>query len=224
MPLLRWRWSCFPPFLGVLAQVGHAQTVTNPHQVALAVSADVGPYPDAFTVRCGVVPNSEADGAAVGFGAGVSAIDRPRSMVFVEADLRASAYNGSACGAISVGPSRDIDYQPTEGTPATPLLRTLLHMGLETPSSFPLILRATVGGGIIWNAHRAPIGSITVGASSNNPGARFFTELVRNVSRARMNVTEVEYLPTGPSTLVLDTEVAHPAWMALRLGVEWPLR
>jgi hypothetical protein len=210
--------------IAALTPSGHAQTPPDPHELAVALSADAGPYPDVFTVRCGVAPNSAEDGAAVGVGAGVSAIDRPRSMVFVEADLRASFYRGTACGAISVGPTRDTFYQPAAATPAVPLVRTLVHVGLETPASSPLILRATAGGGLIWGAHPAPIGSITIGASGNNPGARFFAELVQNVSRVRMNVTEEEYLPTGPTTSVLDTEVTHPAWKALRFGVEWPLR
>jgi len=105
-----------------------------------------------------------------------------------------------------------------------PLLRTLLHAGIETPPSFPLMLRATVGVGMIWNAHTAPVESMTIGAGSNSPGARFFTELERDVSRARMTVTTTELRPTGSFTTSVASEVAHPAWMALRVGVEWPLR
>jgi hypothetical protein len=104
-----------------------------------------------------------------------------------------------------------------------PLLRTLLHAGIETPPSFPLILRATVGAGMIWSGRTAPVASMTVGAGSNSPDARFFTELERDVSRVRMTVTTTEIRSTGVTTSVAS-EVAHPVWMALRMGVEWPLR
>jgi hypothetical protein len=192
--------------------------------MAVALSADVGPYPDAFAVRCGTAPNSPGDGAAIGFGAGVSAIDRPRSMVFVEADVRASVYRGDACGGnLGDGPEVRTTFLPFAGTPGMPLVRTVLHTGIETPPSFPLIVRATVGAGMIWNAHTAPVGSVTIGAGSNNPGARFFTELEWDVSRARMTVEKDAFLPTG-NTASVTNEVAHPAWMALRIGVEWPLR
>jgi hypothetical protein len=232
MSLFRWRrcWLAFcrtglrvaggGALIGILAPIARAQTEANPHQTAVAFSADVGPYPDAFTGHCGAAPNSQADGSAIGLGAGVSAIDRPRSMVFLEADLRASVYRGSACGEL-VTPGGLIDYSPMAGTPVMPLVRTLLHAGLETPASFPLMLRAAVGGGMIWNAHTAPVGSVTLGAGSNNPGARFFSELEWDVSRARMTVTREGFLPPGNTSVT--TEVAHPAWMALRMGVEWPL-
>ncbi len=208
--------------IGVPARAAHGQSSPDPHQIALALSADVGPYPDAFTVRCGTAPNSSDDGASIGLGAGVSAIDRPRSMVFVAADLRASAYRGSAC-VVNPGPLGGTSFDPVAGTPGMPLVRTLLHAGIETPPSFPLILRATVGAGMIWDGHTAPIESMTVGAGSNNPGARFFTELERDVSRVRLTVTTTDVRSTGVTTAVAS-EVAHPAWLALRIGVEWPLR
>ncbi len=209
----------------VLAPGGHAQTAgEDPHRMAVALSADVGPYPDAFTVRCGTAPNSAGDGAQIGLGAGVSAIDRPRSMVFVEADVRASIYRGSACGGnVGDGPELRTVFLPVPGTPGMPLVRTVLHTGIETPPSYPLMLRATVGAGMIWSAHTAPLGSVTIGAGSNNPGPRFFTELEWDVSRARMTVEKDVSLPTGNADS-FSTEVAHPAWMALRIGVEWPLR
>jgi hypothetical protein len=210
------------PLIGALTLGAHAQTLPDPHQVAFALSADVGPYPDAFTVRCGTAPNSPDDGAPIGLGAGMSVIDRPRSMVFVEADLRASAYRGSAC-ADNPGTLGGTSFDPAAGTPGMPLLRTILHAGIETPPSFPLVLRATVGAGMIWDEHTAPVESMTIGAGSNNPGPRFFTELERDVSRARMTVTTTELRSTGATTSV-TSEVAHPAWMALRIGVEWPLR
>jgi hypothetical protein len=206
----------------IVATSGHAQSEPDPHRMAVAISADVGPYPDAFTTRCGAAPNSSGDGAAIGLGAGASVIDRPRSMVFVVADLRASAYRGSGCDVFP-GPEGGTSFTPVAGTPGMPLVRSLLRAGLETPPSFPLILRATVGGGMIWGAHPAPLGSMTVGAGSNNPGARFFMELERDVSRARMTVTETSIWSTGVTSST-SSETAHPAWMALRLGVEWPLR
>jgi hypothetical protein len=211
--------------VGVLTAGGHAQTLPDdPHRIALALSADVGPYPDAFTVRCGTAPNSTGDGAQIGLGAGVSAIDRPRSMVFVEADVRASVYRGSACGGNpGDGPELRTAVLPFAGTPVMPLVRTLLRAGLEMPPSSPVILRATVGAGMIWNAHTAPVGSVTIGAGTSNPGARFFSELEWDVSRARMTVTKTFFGPDGNITSV-TTEVAHPAWMAVRFGVEWPLR
>jgi hypothetical protein len=38
-----------------------------------------------------------------------------------------------------------------------------------------------------------------------------------------MTVEKEVSLPTGNADS-FSTEVAHPAWMALRVGVEWPLR
>ena len=187
----------------VLTSGGHAQTVgEDPHRLAVALSADVGPYPDAFTVRCGTAPNSAGDGAQIGLGGGVLAIDRPRSMVFVEAEVRASVYRGSACGGnAGDGPEVRTTFLPVAGTPGMPLVRTVLHTGIETPPSSPLILRATVGAGMIWSARTAPLGSVTIGAGSNNPGPRFFTELEWDVSRARMTVEKDVSLPTGEHRL-----------------------
>jgi hypothetical protein len=215
---------------GAIALHVAAQSGTlDPHSRAVTFSVDVGPYPDEFTHP----GSNSACPNAFGVGAGMSAIDRPRSGMFLEAELRATmkAQLPSTCDVVVVytpapGVYSPFGFQPVSGTPGMPLLRSLLHVGLETPRDIsPVIVRGTVGVGMIWNAHPAPIGAVTLGVSSRGPAARFYAELERDVTRIRESEalfhsdTTGRLIPAGTSD-----QVAHPVWTTLRIGIEMPLR
>ncbi len=215
---------------GAIAFNVSAQSPTlDPHSRAVTFSVDVGAYPGEFTHP----GSNSACPNAFGVGAGVSAIDRPRSAVFLEAELRATmkAQFPNTCDVVlgytqAAGLFSELGFQPVSGTPVMPLVRTLLHGGFETPSELsPVIVRGTVGFGMIWNAHPAPIGAVTLGVSSRGPATRFYAELERDVTRIRESEalfrsdTTGRLIPAGTSG-----QVAHPVWTTLRIGIEMPLR
>jgi hypothetical protein len=214
----------------VLAAAVQAQN-SDPHRRAFAVSADVGGFPDAFSTHCG-----EGSDHPGGFGAGVTAIDRPRPSVIVEGELRASWMpDVSGCKAnlrvdeVSPGvfESRP-GFQPIPGTPGLKLVRTLVRAGLESPGDISPIVRAMVGGGVIWGGHRAPLGSVTVAVMSSNRGTRMFGELEYDISRARETETRNVFRADSTGETALGTNVvervAHPTWVSLRIGIEASLR
>ena len=216
--------------LAALAPRARAQN-SDPHRHAFAVSADVGGFPDAFSTHCG--ENSDHPG---GFGAGVTAIDRPRPSLIVEGELRASWMpDVFGCKAnlrvdeVSPGvfESRP-GFRPIPGTPGLALVRTLVRAGLETPSDISPIVRAMIGGGVIWGGHRAPLGSATVAVMSSNRGPRVFGEVEYDVSRARETETRNVFRADSTGETALGTHVvervAHPTWVTVRIGVEAPLR
>ena len=200
----------------------------DPHSRALTVSVDAGAYPDEFT-RAG---SNAACGSPAGLGAGVSGIDRPRSGVFLEGELRASlALVLQGCDVALVympapGVYAPLGFQPVSGTPVMPLVRTLVHGGFETPPEIsPVVVRGSVGVGMIWNAHPAPIGALKLGVSSRGSGTRIYAELERDVTRVRE--TEALFRPDTVGDLMpigTVTQVAHPVWTTLRIGIEMPLR
>ena len=213
-----------------LAASASAQS-SDPHRHAFAVSGDVGGFPDAFSTRCG--DGSDHPG---GFGAGITAIDRPRPSLIVEGELRASWMpDVFGCKANlrveEVGPgvyeSRP-GLQPIPGTPGLKLVRTLVRAGLESPSDVSPIVRAMIGGGVIWGGHPAPLGSLTVAVMSSNRGMRTFGELEYDISRARetetRNVFRVDSTGETPLGTHVVERVAHPTWVTLRIGVEAPIR
>jgi hypothetical protein len=217
-------------FSVALAALSSAQTgaTLDPHRRAIALSVDVGAYPDDFTR-----PANAACGSPPGVGAGVSAIARPRSALFVEGELRASMaeqwFQGCDVALVytpAPGVYSPSGFQPVSGTPVMPLLRTLVHGGFETPRDLlPLIVRGTVGVGMIWNAHPAPIGALKLGVSSRRPGTRLYADLERDVTRVR----ETESLFRADSVGALApigtaSRVTHPVWTTLRIGIEMPLR
>lgn len=216
--------------VAALAERASAQS-SDPHRHAFAVSADVGGFPDAFSTHCG-----EDSDHAGGFGAGVTAIDRPRPSVIVEGELRASWMpDVFGCKAnlrideVSPGvyESRP-GFQPIPGTPSLALVRTLVRAGLESPSDISPIVRAMIGGGVIWGGHPAPLGSFTVAVMSSNRGTRVFGELEYDVSRARETETRNVFRADSTGQTPLGTNVvervAHPTWVTLRIGVEAPIR
>jgi len=214
---------------GAIALHVSAQSPTlDPHSRAVTFSLDAGAYPGEFTHpgSNSICPN------AFGVGAGVSAIERPRSAVFLEGEVRATMKGQlpNGCDVVVVytpapGVYSPFGFQPVSGTPGMPLVRTLVHGGFETPSELaPVIVRGTVGVGMIWNHHPAPIGALTLGVSSRGPGRRFYAELERDVTRVRENefLFRSDTLSATPVGTV--NQVAHPVWTTLRLGLELPLR
>jgi hypothetical protein len=213
-----------------LARTVAAQSAApaDPHSRAFALSIDAGAYPDEFTDRRHLACSNKA-----GVGVGLSAIDRPRAALFFEGEVRASraVQLFSSCDvALVFMPAPNVyspsGFEPVSGTPVMPLLRTLVHGGFETPRDFmPLIIRGTVGIGMIWNAHPAPIGAWKLGVSSRGPDARIFAELERDVSRVRE--TEALFRIDSIGGLVpfgTTSQVAHPVWTTLHVGIELPLR
>lgn len=219
---------------GVVAVAGSlgAQTappVADPHRHAIALSVDAGSYPDAFSTRCGQQNNGGA-----GFGAGIGLITRPRHHLMLEGEVRGSMMPvGFGCDLpLLVVPVDSNVYEtrpgfsyPT-GTPSLPLLRSLMRIGIEGPSAGPL-LHATVGAGVIWSGHPAPLGSIAIGAGSRGPGARFYVELERDVSRLRATEIRNRFRADSAGEIPLGTfnvvRVLHPAWTTLHLGLELPM-
>jgi hypothetical protein len=112
------------------------------------------------------------------------------------------------------------------GVPSTRLVRTALHVGVETPNS-PL-LRATVGGGMIWSGRYLPFWTVAVGGSS--PGrVRLHWGLETSVTRVRVREEHTRYL-WDPATLTqtplpsrITSYVNNLKWTSLQLGVEIPL-
>jgi hypothetical protein len=65
--------------------------------------------------------------------------------------------------------------------------------------------------------------AVLIAQQQTNPALGCSQRVEWDVSRARMTVAKEVFLPTGNADS-FSTEVAHPAWMAPRIGVEWPLR
>jgi hypothetical protein len=213
----------------VRAASSSAQQGLSPdaHRHAFAISGDVGGFPDAFSTRCG----DKSIGGA-GFGWGASAIDRPRHSVVIQGDFRTSwmpnIFGCSAVGHVDqIGP--DVyetrpGWQAIPGTPSLPLIRTLIRVGLESPSDVAPIVRAMVGAGVIWAGHPAPLGSLSLAVASSNRGTRVFGEFEYDISRAREWETRDRFRVDSTGEIALGTfvvgRVEHPVWPTLRAGIE----
>ncbi len=204
----------------------------DPHRHAIAVSAEAGTLPVVFGGgQCG----DDGYTHGPGFGLAVSALDRLGSIVFLGADVGVSAAAMAfGCKAIGRAP---VEVAPgiwetrpgffaSPGTPHSPLVRSLLRAGLETPSDHPAIFRATIGGGFIWSSRPAPLASGSIALSSGSDGKRAFVELEHDITRVRQVETRFRYrqdstvqTPLGSSVV---TERIHPTWTTLRMGLELP--
>lgn len=200
----------------------------DPHRWSAAATVDVGGLPDAFGDQCG-------SGSVASYGGGLTALFRPRRWLVVAADVRASAVPDIfGCSLVLpapvlIGPNEYENWaskQYPSGVAATPLVRTVLHVGAETPPGSPL-LRATVGGGVIWTGSRTPVGTLTIGGGTRGRGARFYWEV--ETSACSLRVTEVHTrfrIDSNVSTPLpsrISSYVEHPRWTALHLGLEIPV-
>lgn len=219
----------FPAFVALCAvgQRSSAQQPDDPHRWAAALSADVGTLPAAFSTQCGSqIP---------AYGGGLTVLVRPHRWLVVAADTRVSAYpDVFGCSLVLpvpvlVGPNEYENWaekQYASGVGARPLVRSALHVGVETPPGFPL-LRATVGGGAIWTGRRIPYGSLAVGGGSRGRGARFYWEVETSVVSLRVHEDHTRFrIDSGVPTQLPPRTVSyvdHPNWTALHLGIELPL-
>ena len=207
-----------------------AATGEDPRRLAGGVAVDVGGLPDEMATRCG-----GGAGAAPMIGVGFSLLFHARSWLVLAADTRASESGNAGCklfipGPVQVGPnqwasavSRDLG-----GIPTAPLLRSAIHVGVETPKGAPLV-RATAGGGWLWAARPVPFATATVGLGSRGKVVRFYTEFEASVARVRVNETQTLYHfdSANPPTQVIDSQrttpvVLHLQWAAVHVGVELP--
>lgn len=205
------------------------QSSVDPHQHAIALSVDAGSFPDAFSTRCGTTNSGGA-----GFGAGVGVINRLRHRLIVEGEVRGSIMpNVFGCDLPLRLVQVDSNVYETRpgftypaGTPSLPLLRTLMRFGIEGPDDGPLF-HATVGAGVVWSDHPAPLGAIAIGVGSRGPGARFYAELERDVSRVRGTEARQRFREDSTASTPLGIaefrRALYPSWTTLHLGFEFPL-
>jgi hypothetical protein len=195
---------------------------------ALAVTLDAGRMPDDFGNQCG-------SGAMDVAGGGATLLFRPRPGLVAGVDTRMSGrFPPLGCktilpGPTPIGPNEFENWAPKgypNGVPSTPFLRNALHVGLETPNS-PL-LRATVGGGMIWSGRYLPFGTVAIGGST--PGrVRLHWGLETCMTRVRVREEHTRYfLDTATFTQTplpsrVRSYVETLKWTALQLGVEVPV-
>jgi hypothetical protein len=168
-------------------------------------------------------------------GAGVSVLFHARPWLVLSSDTRGSAVPAAGC-KLTVPAPRQIGANQWEsavsrnfGTvPTPPLLRSAVRVGVETAERGPL-LRATVGGGLLWSSSPAPFGTATVGLGSRGKTVRFYSEVEASVARVRVTDTQSFYHFDSTNNPVIDTRrttpiVLHPRWVAVHIGVEVPVR
>jgi hypothetical protein len=194
------------------------------------LAADVGGVPDELSSRCG-----NGSGAAPMLGGGFSLLYHARSWLVLSTDTRFGTAFNYGCkltipGDVQVGPNQWASpvYRDLRSVPMAPLLRSALHVGVETPKGAPL-LRVTGGSGWIWAGRPVPFATATVGLGSRGNVVRFYTEFEMSAARVRVNETQTFFHldSANPPTHVIDSQrttpvVLHPQWGALHIGVEVP--
>src|SRR5262249_36773343 len=112
------------------------------------------------------------------------------------------------------------------GIPSTPLVRTALHVGVETPGT-PW-LRATVGGGVFWSGNYLPFGTVAIGGSS--PGrVRLHWGLETSMTRVRVREEHMRFrvdtttFTQTPLPSRITSYVETLKWTSFQLGVEIPV-
>src|SRR5215467_6911401 len=194
------------------AQQGPA---SDPHRWATALTIDLGSIPDDFADQCG-------SGSAPSYGGGLAVLFRPRRWVVAILNTRVSNEPpGTGCqlsipAPVQIGPNEFENWAEKRfpnGVAATPLVRNSLHIGVETSPEDPL-LRATVGGGMIWTGHKTPFASVAIGGGSRGSGARFYWEVETSVCAVRVRETHTRYQ--------LDSNITTPLPSRIVSYVEHP--
>jgi hypothetical protein len=197
------------------------------NQWAVAIAVDGGSIPSGFGGGCG-------SDATDFLGGGASVLFRPRPGLVASVDTRMSgSISGCKVNTVLPVPTPILpnDYETVtktypNGVPSEPLVRTALHVGVETPRS-PW-LRATVGGGMIWSGGSLPFGSVAIGGST--PGrVRLHWGVETSVTRVRVREEHARYLldpATFTQTLLTSRSTSYVQtlrWTSFQLGVEIPV-
>ena len=148
------------------------------------------------------------------------------------ARLRGSFLPGTSCvipAPTQIGPNQFEQWAPKtypNGAPTDPLVRSAVHVGVETPGG-PL-LRATVGAGMIWTGRHLPYGSFAIGGGSSGRGSRFYWELETNLCRLAVREVHGRFqLDSAGQQIPLPSRTAsyhqYLRWTMLHLGMEIPI-
>jgi len=214
------------PARHVAAQAASA----DPHHVALGVALGAGTIPDAFSSRCG-----RENTGSLGWGAQFSALARPRRVLVVQADARAT-FQTLSTGCTADLPLRQLAPNVYEtrpgadfpgGTPHVPMASTTVRVGLETPRSLPLV-RLSAGGGAVLGQRVLPVGIAALGMGTRGRGKRIYGEVEYSISRTSASERRDvwTYPPGGTRGPIVEPHtvplVEHPHWTTVHLGVEIP--
>ena len=206
-----------------VAQVGEPRA-----RWALGLAADIGGVSDAMAAQCGY-----GHGGSPMLGAGAALLFAPRSWLIMAGDLRMSGTLLTGCklsipAAVYLGDNQweYPVYRDYRNVPTSPLTRSAVRIGVQTPPGLPL-LRATVGGGLLWSSTPAPFGAATVGIGSRGTHVRFYAEFEADVARVRVFETRTRFHVDSVRGPVVDSRtttpvVIHPRWGAMHIGVELP--
>jgi hypothetical protein len=221
--------ACIALFVGSVSGAQQVE-VTDPHRWAATIALDGGTLPDEFVTRCGFGSDPTPS-----LGAGLGLLFRPGRWLVAGADTRLSISPvGLGCkltipAPVRIGPNEYENYSPKgypNGAPADPLVRSALHIGVETPPGSPL-LRATVGIGVTWASDRTPFGTVAIGGGSRGRGARFYWGLETSVCRVNVTETHTRFRSDSNTMTPLPSRIVsyvdHPRWTMLHLGMEFPL-
>jgi len=212
------------------SSVAAQRPASDPHRWASALTLDLGNLPGDFDTDCG----SSSKGSEPSFGGGFAVLFRPRRWVVATLDTRVSdvPYSNACKGIIPASvPIEQDGYKITarefpNGVAQKPLVRNAIHVGVETPPGV-LLLRATVGGGMIWTGSPTPFASVAIGGGSGGRGARFYWDVETSVSAVRVRETYTGYLLDSNGVTLLPSRIVsyveHPLWTALHVGLELPL-
>jgi hypothetical protein len=205
--------------VGILAATGLGTTpmyAQRTFDAPFSVIGTVGPMviPDVYSTQCG--RNGSGGNGAID--AGVATVVRPWRRVIVQADLRTAAYT-LPLGCNLVGFEVDTAYAMTDRR--HPFTTSTVRVGVETPSSIPVLLRLTAGVGRVWGSPARPL-TVAGMALATRGRVRIVAELDRYNSRA--DAVEVRTSFTGDRMTTRRPIVIRPRWFVGRMGVEIPLR
>lgn len=222
---------CSAAVMCVVAQLAGAQGAEGgiANRWMLGVAADMGVLPDELSSQCA----DGTDGLPM-IGAGIAVLFHARPWLVVSTDTRGSAVPAAGCKLVVPAPTQIGANQWASAVgrnfgraPTPPLLRSAVRGGVETTGGGPLV-RASVGGGLLWSTSPAPFATAALGLGSRGNTVRFYGELEASVARVRVNDAQTFYHFDSTNNPVIDTRrntpvVLHPRWAAVHIGVELPL-